>query len=116
MAIVPQRRTGKTRKNRRRSHLALDLPGMMACPNCGEMKLSHNICPACGYYDGKQVITIKVKSEVEEEAKATKKETKAKAVPAEVKGTKKPAKKVEVNESMDAKKQTRSRQKTTSQA
>ncbi len=116
MAIVPQRRTGKTRKRRRRSHLALDVPGMMACPNCGEMKLSHNICPACGYYDGKQVITIKQKAEVEEEVKQTKKDTKAKSVPAEVKSAKKPAKKVEATDAVGAKKQTRRPTKTTSQA
>ena len=89
---------------------------MMACPNCGEMKLSHNICPSCGFYDGKQVITIKEKTVVEEEVKEIKQETKAKNVPAEVKSVKKPAKKIEVTESSAPKKQTRRPAKTTSQA
>ena len=31
------------------------------CPNCGAKKLSHRVCPVCGYYKGKQVITIKSK-------------------------------------------------------
>ncbi len=32
------------------------------CANCGAAKLSHKVCPSCGYYKGKQVITIKSKS------------------------------------------------------
>ncbi|MCX6823176.1 MAG: 50S ribosomal protein L32 [candidate division SR1 bacterium] len=32
------------------------------CANCGAQKLSHRVCPVCGYYKGKQVITIKSKS------------------------------------------------------
>ena len=63
MAIVPQRRTSKTRKRQRRSHQALTTPGIMVCPNCGEVKLAHVVCPSCGFYDGKKVINIKVKGE-----------------------------------------------------
>ena len=29
---------------------------LVECSNCGEMKRQHNICPACGYYDGKEVL------------------------------------------------------------
>ena len=32
------------------------------CKNCGANKLAYRVCPACGYYDGKQVLTIKTKS------------------------------------------------------
>ena len=63
MAIVPQRRISKTRKRKRRSHFKLDLPGIMVCPNCGETKLAHTVCRACGYYDGKQILTIKAKDD-----------------------------------------------------
>ncbi|MEG0386539.1 MAG: 50S ribosomal protein L32, partial [Solibacillus sp.] len=27
-----------------------------ACPNCGEAKLSHHVCKACGQYKGKEVV------------------------------------------------------------
>jgi large subunit ribosomal protein L32 len=75
MAIVPQRRTSKTRKRQRRSHQALTTPGIMVCPNCGEVKLAHVVCPSCGFYDGKKVINIKVSGEesvVEEKVKTDK--------------------------------------------
>ena len=32
------------------------------CANCGAKKLTHRVCPVCGFYKGKQVITIKSKS------------------------------------------------------
>lgn len=52
---VPQRRTSKTVKRKRRSHQALEIPNLVACTNCGEMVKSHIVCPNCGYYDGKKV-------------------------------------------------------------
>lgn len=87
MAIVPQRRISKTRKRKRRTHFKLDLPGMMVCPNCGEMKKGHVVCGKCGYYDGKLVKEIKVKAEEEETVVETKADEKAK-----VKAEKKAAK------------------------
>lgn len=41
---VPKRRTSKTRKNKRRTHFKISVPGMTECPNCGEYKLSHRVC------------------------------------------------------------------------
>ena len=76
-AIVPQRRISKTRKRQRRSHFALDNPSMMVCPNCGEVKLAHVVCKACGYYDGKLVKEIKVKENAEAEEVDSKEEKKA---------------------------------------
>jgi len=78
MAIAPPRRISKTRKRQRRSHFKLDMPSMMVCPNCGEMKLAHVVCKKCGYYDGRLVKEIKVKEEEKAEAAEPKKEKKAK--------------------------------------
>lgn len=75
-AIAPQRRISKTRKRQRRSHFALENPSMMVCPNCGEVKLSHVVCKACGYYDGKKVLEIKAKEEVVEEKPSKEKKAK----------------------------------------
>lgn len=69
MSIVPQRRISKTRKRKRRTHFKLTTPGMMVCPNCGEMKLAHTVCGACYYYDGKQIKEVKVSEKTEETSK-----------------------------------------------
>lgn len=57
MAVVPQRRTSKTRKRKRRTHFKLSVPGMVVCPNCGEMKLAHRVCKHCGHYKGQSVVS-----------------------------------------------------------
>lgn len=56
---VPARRTSKTRKRLRRTHYKLQVPGMSACPNCGELRKAHYVCPSCGYYGDKEVVKTK---------------------------------------------------------
>ena len=63
---VPFRRVSKMKKRQRRSHLALSVPGMITCPNCGELTLAHRVCANCGCYKGKQVVAKK--EEAAEEA------------------------------------------------
>jgi len=53
---VPKRRTSKSRRDKRRSHLHLTAPSFSTCPQCHEPRVSHRICPSCGYYKGKQVL------------------------------------------------------------
>ncbi|KRG10665.1 50S ribosomal protein L32 [Staphylococcus sp. NAM3COL9] len=54
---VPKRRTSKTRKNKRRTHFKISVPGMTECPSCGEYKLSHRVCKDCGSYNGEDVVS-----------------------------------------------------------
>lgn len=53
---LPKRRHSKTRGRKRRTHYKLTTPNLGECPNCGEMKLPHHICPACGHYRGVKVV------------------------------------------------------------
>ena len=53
---VPFRKVSKTRKRQRRSHNAMEVPGMTKCPSCGETIKPHRVCPKCGNYKGKEVI------------------------------------------------------------
>jgi len=32
------------------------VPHFSPCPQCGDMKLPHRICPACGFYKDRAVI------------------------------------------------------------
>lgn len=50
---VQQRRVSKTRKAKRRTHYKLPNVTMVKCPSCGEFKLPHHACEACGYYNEK---------------------------------------------------------------
>ena len=53
---VPKKKTSKSRRNMRRAHDALKAVGIVECPNCGEVKLPHHVCGACGHYDGREVV------------------------------------------------------------
>lgn len=47
---VPRNRHSNQRKNTRRAHHALKPKQALKCSNCGENKLPHTICQACGAY------------------------------------------------------------------
>ena len=52
---VPKRKTTPTKRNMRRSHHALKPVNTQECPNCGELRLPHNLCGACGHYNGREI-------------------------------------------------------------
>ena len=52
----PKQRHSKARRDKRRAHDFLVRPGISICPNCGEAKLPHRVCSACGHYRGREVI------------------------------------------------------------
>lgn len=55
----PKRRHSKARGRKRRTHDALTPVALAECPQCHEAKLSHQVCPQCGHYRGRQVREVK---------------------------------------------------------
>jgi len=53
---VPKHRTSKSRRDKRRTHQKIAAPNTVACPQCGEARLPHHLCPSCGTYRGRTVI------------------------------------------------------------
>ena len=57
---VQKRKTSKARRDTRRNNLwKLRAQGLVKSPKCGEMKLAHRMCKACGYYNGREVVAVK---------------------------------------------------------
>jgi len=54
---LPKRRHSHSRGAKRRTHWKLSAPALTTCTECGSKKLAHHICPECGYYGGKEVVT-----------------------------------------------------------
>jgi large subunit ribosomal protein L32 len=54
---VPKKRSSRRRRDMRRAHHFL-VPTAAAepCAACGELKLRHQLCAACGSYRGRQVV------------------------------------------------------------
>ena len=56
---VQQCKKSKQRVRQRKAQIRYRGLEATTCSNCGAPCLSHRICTACGYYDGKQVLQIK---------------------------------------------------------
>ena len=63
MFAVPFRRTSKTKKRMRRTHLKKDAPTITGCTNCGAVLAPHRACTKCGFYKGKEVVKVKTTTE-----------------------------------------------------
>jgi len=58
---LPKRRHSSSRGRKRRTHWKIAKTNLVSCPQCKQPKMIHRVCKVCGYYDGRQVIEIKVK-------------------------------------------------------
>ena len=69
---VPKSKITKSKRGMRRAHDALKGVNSTECANCGELKLPHHICTACGYYGHgaslKEIIVGNEELEVDEDA------------------------------------------------
>lgn len=60
---VPKKKTSRRRRDMRRSHDAIKFTAAIEyCPSCGEPKLRHHLCKACGTYRGQQVLAPTVET------------------------------------------------------
>ncbi|PCJ62179.1 MAG: 50S ribosomal protein L32 [Candidatus Hydrogenedentota bacterium] len=55
---VPKRKTGKTKRNMRRSHHAMSAPALAECQNCGDRVAPHHVCGKCGFYNTRVVLNV----------------------------------------------------------
>jgi large subunit ribosomal protein L32 len=55
---VPKRKTSKSKRDKRRTHQKTEAPSISTCPQCGEAKLPHHACSACGDYKGRTAIAV----------------------------------------------------------
>lgn len=54
---VPKRRKSKSRRNMRRSHDGVKPMKLQYCSQCGTAVPSHVVCPNCGSYQGRAMVT-----------------------------------------------------------
>lgn len=53
---VPKKKKSKSKRNMRRAHDSINMPGVTTCPHCHEPVLPHHVCPECGTYKGKTIV------------------------------------------------------------
>lgn len=54
---VPRKKVSRSKRDMRRAHDRLATVNLVECSNCGEQKLPHHVCEACGHYNDRAVIT-----------------------------------------------------------
>ena len=54
---VPKRKKSKSKRDMRRANNKTAAPNLSTCPDCGEATLPHHVCPSCGSYRGRTVIS-----------------------------------------------------------
>ena len=55
---VPKRKKSKMRIRQRKGQVKAIVAQVQACPNCGAAQQAHRVCPSCGMYKGRQVLTV----------------------------------------------------------
>jgi large subunit ribosomal protein L32 len=65
MGALPKQRISRHRQGNRRRHHWIPELNLVPCKSCGEKKLGHHVCPSCGIYRGRQVITIEQRRKAE---------------------------------------------------
>lgn len=55
---VPFRRTSKTKKRMRRTHLKKEVGAITTCPKCGAAIRPHRACMKCGNYKNENVLNV----------------------------------------------------------
>ena len=56
---VPKRKTSKSRRNKRRSHIKFSSKNIVEDKKSGEFRLSHHVDLKTGLYNGKQILEPK---------------------------------------------------------
>ncbi len=64
---VPKKKTSKSKRDMRRSHLALGKVNVIIDKVTGEYRLPHHINPLDGTYNGRKVVIAKAKEEAGDE-------------------------------------------------
>ncbi|MCL5942591.1 MAG: 50S ribosomal protein L32 [Actinobacteria bacterium] len=55
---VPKKKTSKQRRDSRRATHHIAGPTVGECPQCHAPRLPHRVCPKCGMYRGRQVVSL----------------------------------------------------------
>lgn len=60
----PKRKHSKARRDKRRgANSKMYAANLSICSNCKKLRMSHSVCPYCGYYKGKPVLVIETLEE-----------------------------------------------------
>ncbi len=54
---VPKKKQSHSRTAKRRAQHKIGTPALNACPQCHSPRRPHRVCPVCGTYAGREIVT-----------------------------------------------------------
>jgi len=66
---LPSKKRPKSEKRKRRAVKKLKKITLSLCPNCKKPVFPHRLCPFCGIYAGKEIISPKIAKKSKKEKK-----------------------------------------------
>jgi large subunit ribosomal protein L32 len=57
LMAVPKQKQSHSRTHKRRAQHKISSPTFNACPTCHSPRLPHRVCPVCGSYGGREVVS-----------------------------------------------------------
>jgi len=57
LMAVPKQKQSHSRTSKRRAQHKISAPTYNACPTCHSPRLPHRVCPTCGTYAGREVVS-----------------------------------------------------------
>jgi large subunit ribosomal protein L32 len=61
---VPKKKQSHSRTAQRRAQHKIGTPAVNACPQCHSPRRPHRVCPVCGSYAGREIVTPGVPNRV----------------------------------------------------
>ena len=58
---VPKRKSSRMQRRQRKAANRYEGVQVTLCTNCSAPVAPHRVCPSCGCYDGKQILTVETK-------------------------------------------------------
>ena len=63
MAVPKKRRTHSRTRTNHAYNFKAESKGVGVCKNCGAALLPHVVCPVCGFYKGRKIMTTKIEKQ-----------------------------------------------------
>ena len=54
----PTHKHTRSRRDKRRANWKGEAPVLSSCPDCGEPRQPHRVCPSCGTYNKRKVLEV----------------------------------------------------------
>lgn len=64
---TPKKRLSRSKRGMRRAHDFLTAGTVHTCSNCNALVQPHHVCPSCGFYKGKAIVSAPAEAQTQQQ-------------------------------------------------